>query len=243
MKAKLLSTNVCVFIFACLLCLTSSDKEGYFTISTSDKSWEFILNESPNAQILAKQLKEGPVTAIFIYYNYADCENYACNDYQFGFEEDETENHVEAYDIYGYGSKGDNYMEIILKKFDYSWDGTKMGYLIDGVNKLDEFDSSLCVGDKKDIGQCKVTFTLAYAERDIVEPETDIVEPETDIVEPETDIVEPKTDIVEPETDIVEPETDIVEPEVPKFSLAGRVVGRNYSAWYNCSYICLILLI
>ena len=184
MKAKLLSTNVCVFIFACLLCLTSSDKEGYFTISTSDKSWEFILNESTNAQKLADKLKEGPVTAIFAHY--PSNENYACKDYQFGFEEDETQNQVEAYDIYGHSIQEEyEYMEIILKKFDKLWYGTKMGYLRDGMNKLDEFNSTLGVGDVNLPGDCKVTFTLAYAERDIVEPGAGVVEPETDIVEPE----------------------------------------------------------
>ena len=194
MKAKLLST-----IFACLLCLTSSDKEGYFTISTTDKSWEFFLNNSTNAQKLADKLKEeGSMTLIFAHY--PSNENYACKDYQFGFEEDETQNQVEAYDIYGHSIYEEyEYMEIILKKFDKLWYGTKMGYLKDGMNKLDEFNSTLCVGDANLPGDCKVTFTLAYAERDIVDAERDIVEPKTDIVEPETDIVEPETDIVEPE--------------------------------------------
>ena len=187
MKAKLLST-----IFACLLCLTSSDKEGYFTISTSDKSWEFILNNSTNAQKLADKLKEeGSMNVTFGYFSVN--ENYACNGYQFGFEEDQTQNQVEAYDIYGYsGDEVKEIMEIILKKFNSPWSGTKIGNLKDGVNTLDEFDSTLCKGNKRVPGNCKVTFTLAYAERDILEPETDIVEPETDIVEPETDIVEPE---------------------------------------------------
>ena len=172
MKAKLLSTNVCVFIFACLLCLTSSDKEGYFTISTSDKSWEFILNESPNAQKLADKLKEkGSISLTFGYHQYD--ETYYTDDYQFGFEKDETENDIEAYDIYGYESGGDSCVEIILKKFDTKRSGTKIGNLKDGVNKLDEFDSSLCKNDPE-TGKCEVTFTLAY----VVEPETDIVEPE-----------------------------------------------------------------
>ena len=104
-------------------------------------------------------------------------QNYAYSGYQFGFEEDETENDVEVYDIYAYSISGDDYMDIILKKLDDSWYGTKIGNLIDGVNKLDEFDSSLCKKDPE-TQKCKVTFTLAYAERDIVEPETDIVEPE-----------------------------------------------------------------
>ena len=64
-------------------------------------------------------------------------------------------------------------MDIMLKKLDSQWPGTKIGCLIDGANKLTEFDSSLCVEDAT--GKCEVTFTLAYEE---VVAETDIVEPE-----------------------------------------------------------------
>ena len=181
MKAKLLST-----IFACLLCLTSSDKEGYFTISTSDKSWEFILNKSNNAQKLADKLKEkGSMKLIFIYYDFEGRANYEYkSDPSFGFEKDQTQNKVKAYDMYA-KLDGNEYIRIILKEFEQPWTGTKIGNLKGGVNTLDEFDSSLCTNAG---GYCKVTFTLAY----VVEPETDTAEPETDTVEPETDIVEPK---------------------------------------------------
>ena len=179
-------------ILVCLLCLTFSDKEGYFTISNLDKSWKLVLNESNNAKKLAHKIKEeGSINLTFIHDDINERYKYEENPI-FGFEQDYILNEVEPYEIYifKYYNINSETIYIIYKRSDTKLYGTKIGNLKDGFNKLNEFDSSLCKEDNNS-GKCQVIFTIAY----VVEPETDIVEPETDIVEPEADIIDPKINI------------------------------------------------
>ena len=173
MKANTLSINIYIYILVCLVCLTSSDKEGYFFIATSNKAWKFILNDSENAKIFADKLKkEGPMNITFNYmetkYESLDPDDstkvekvYTHSGEEFDFWETEEEIEFEPYEINGILSNLDFYVTKSIK----ATPGTKIGILVEGLDKLTEFDSSLCIEDQE-TRDCTANFTLAYTEVD-----------------------------------------------------------------------------
>ena len=58
-----------------------------------------------------------------------------------------------------------DHLDIYLTESKGQYEGTIIGNLIDGLDKLTEFDSSLCIEDL-DTGDFTATFTLAYTEVD-----------------------------------------------------------------------------
>ena len=160
----------------CLFCLTSSDKEGYFLISTSNKAWKFILNNSTNAKKLADKLKnEGPMNITFFYKkneengNSQEYYSYENDVREFKFSKYDGEITSETYDIGGYSlNDGTEFLEINLSESLEPYPWTIIGKLIEGLDELSKFDSSLCIKDQE-TGDCPATFTLAYTE---VEAET-----------------------------------------------------------------------
>ena len=174
MKANTLSINIYIYILVCLVCLTSSDKEGYFFIATSNKAWKFILNNSTNAKKLADKLKnEGPMNITFFYKkneengNSQEYYSYENDVREFKFSKYDGSITSETYDIGGYSlNDGTEFLEINLSESLGPYDWTKIGKLIDGEINEKEFALLLCIKDQEMIGYCTATFTLAYTEVD-----------------------------------------------------------------------------
>ena len=167
MKANTLSINIYIYILVCLVCLTSSDKEGYFSISTSNKKWKFELNDSENAKKVADKLKkEGPMDFTFTYEEKGEVntniveKRYIYYGHEFGFEGTETKTHFERYDIGGAHDDIDTFVFYVTGSIG-PIPLVKIGNLIEGLDKLTEFDSFCEEGTS-----CTVTFTLAYTEVD-----------------------------------------------------------------------------
>ena len=59
MVKYLSSTKIYIYIslFACLFNVITNDQEGNFYLIAFEKAFKFILNDTPNAKILAEKLK------------------------------------------------------------------------------------------------------------------------------------------------------------------------------------------
>ena len=174
MAKYLLSTKIYIYIslFACLFNLTTNNQEGNFYLTAFKKAWKFILNDTPNAKILAEKLKsEKALPLIFILRDIekSGTDIFGTNTSQiFNFESTDNIDKFQPYDIIGVNDPGaeEDYLVIILNNTGMDNPGYKIGQLVNETYDLSEFNSAVM----QKIAQGGIipeeTFILAYSDEE-----------------------------------------------------------------------------
>ena len=155
--------------------LAINDQEGNFLLTGFEKKWKFILNDEPNAKLLADKLKsekEIPIIFVLVAATSGDGkrEAYCTNltDHYFNFESANNIANFQPYDIAAWSESNNDQIFIYLENKDDVPSGIKIGQLINGANDPSDLNSAVIGKLAQWDGESDPmeTFILSYSDED-----------------------------------------------------------------------------
>ena len=142
MAKYLRSTKIYIYIslFAFLFNFGAKAQEGNFYLTAYEKKWKFILNDTPNAEILAAKLKSEKTMPMIFKYDNKGNDVFCYNSSQiFNFESTSTQARYQTFDLLGANINLTDYIVIVFINLNMMIPTYKIGQLDNVTNNLTEF--------------------------------------------------------------------------------------------------------